>query len=79
MRSCWRMRRREICIEPKVIAAQARRMLKDPRVRALAVEFGGNWLDFRRFEEIEHGRSRAVSHLHAMICAMRCLRSRFGS
>jgi hypothetical protein len=37
---------------PKVIAAQARRMLKDPRVRALAVEFGGNWLDFRRFEEI---------------------------
>jgi len=38
--------------EPKVIAAQARRMLKDPRIRALAVEFGGNWLDFRRFEEI---------------------------
>ncbi len=38
--------------EPEVIAAQARRMLKDPRVRALAVEFGGNWLDFRRFEEL---------------------------
>jgi hypothetical protein len=37
---------------PEVIAAQARRMLKDARVRALAVEFGGNWLDFRRFEEI---------------------------
>lgn len=36
----------------QVIAAQARRMLKDPRIRALAVEFGGNWLDFRRFEEI---------------------------
>lgn len=36
---------------PEVLAAQARRMLKDPRVRALAVEFGGNWLDFRRFEE----------------------------
>jgi hypothetical protein len=35
-----------------VIAQQARRMLKDARVRALAVEFGGNWLDFRRFEEI---------------------------
>ena len=27
-------------------------MLKDPKVRALAVEFGGNWLDFRRFEEL---------------------------
>jgi hypothetical protein len=38
--------------QPKVIAGQARRMLRDPRIRALAVEFGGNWLDFRRFEEI---------------------------
>jgi len=38
--------------EPPVIAAQARRMLQDPRIRALAVEFGGNWLDFRHFEEI---------------------------
>jgi hypothetical protein len=38
--------------KPMVIAAQARRMMKDPRIRALAVEFGGNWLDFRRFEGI---------------------------
>jgi hypothetical protein len=38
--------------EPKVIVGQARRMLKDSRIRALAVEFGGNWLDFRRFEEL---------------------------
>ena len=38
--------------DPKVITAQARRMLQDPRSRALAVEFGGNWLDFRRFEGI---------------------------
>ncbi len=37
---------------PKVIAAQARRMLADARVRSLAVEFGGNWLDFRRFENL---------------------------
>jgi mono/diheme cytochrome c family protein len=36
---------------PEVLAAQAHRMLRDPRVRALALEFGGNWLDFRRFEE----------------------------
>lgn len=36
---------------PEVLAAQARRMMKDPRIRALALEFGGNWLDFRRFEE----------------------------
>lgn len=38
--------------EPNVIAAQARRMLQDPRARALAVEFGGSWLDFRHFEQI---------------------------
>jgi hypothetical protein len=36
--------------KPEVLAAQVRRMLKDGRVRALATEFGGNWLDFRRFE-----------------------------
>lgn len=36
---------------PEVLAAQARRMLRDARVRGLALEFGGNWLDFRRFEE----------------------------
>jgi hypothetical protein len=38
--------------QPDVLSAQARRMVKDARVHALAVEFGGNWLDFRRFEEI---------------------------
>jgi hypothetical protein len=37
--------------QPEVLKAQARRMLRDPRVRGLATEFGGNWLDFRRFEE----------------------------
>jgi hypothetical protein len=26
-------------------------MLKDPRARGLAIEFAGNWLDFRRFEQ----------------------------
>jgi hypothetical protein len=37
--------------QPAVLAAQARRMLRSPKVRALALEFGGNWLDYRRFEE----------------------------
>jgi hypothetical protein len=37
---------------PEVLVRQARRMLKDERVRRLATEFGGNWLDFRRFEEL---------------------------
>jgi hypothetical protein len=36
---------------PAVLVAQARRMMRDSRVRGLATEFGGNWLDIRRFEE----------------------------
>jgi hypothetical protein len=34
-----------------VLVAEARRMLRDDRVRGLATEFAGNWLEFRRFEE----------------------------
>lgn len=37
--------------KPEVLAAQTRRMLRDDRVRALATEFGANWLDVRRFEK----------------------------
>jgi hypothetical protein len=37
--------------KPEVLTAQVRRMLHDPKVRGLASEFAGNWLDFRRFEE----------------------------
>lgn len=36
---------------PEALARQARRMLRDDRVRGLATEFAGNWLDVRRFEE----------------------------
>ena len=35
----------------QVLVAQLRRMVQDDRVRGFAVEFAGNWLDFRRFEE----------------------------
>ena len=34
-----------------VLLAQVRRMLKDERASRMATEFGGNWLDFRRFDE----------------------------
>lgn len=37
--------------KPGVLTAQARRMARDPRIRGLATEFAGNWLDIRRFEE----------------------------
>jgi hypothetical protein len=37
--------------KPEVITAQARRMMKDPRANGLAVEFTGNWLEFRQFQQ----------------------------
>jgi hypothetical protein len=37
--------------KPEILRAQARRMLQDKRVRNFAIEFAGNWLDFRRFEQ----------------------------
>ena len=37
--------------ERAVLTHQTRRMLRDERIRRLAIEFGGNWLDFRRFQE----------------------------
>src|SRR5215510_2483386 len=45
--------------KPVVLKAQVRRMLKDDRAHGLATEFGGNWLDFRRFEHhnaVDRGR-----------------------
>src|ERR1700678_213669 len=36
--------------KPAILLAQARRMMKDSRVRGLATEFTGNWLAFRLFE-----------------------------
>ena len=38
--------------KPEVLLAQARRMLKDERARGLAIDFAGNWLDYRRFEDL---------------------------
>jgi hypothetical protein len=51
--------------QPAVLLAQARRMLRDDRVRGLATEFGGNWLDIRRFEEhnaVDRGRFPAFTN-----------------
>ncbi|HVY34113.1 MAG TPA: DUF1592 domain-containing protein, partial [Caulobacteraceae bacterium] len=36
--------------KPQVLLAQARRMLKDPKVSGMATEFTGNWLAFRQFQ-----------------------------
>ena len=34
-----------------LLLAQAHRMMKDEHIKDFATEFGGNWLDIRRFEE----------------------------
>lgn len=39
--------------DPKILAEQTRRMLKDDRVRALAAEFGTQWLHVRGFAELK--------------------------
>jgi mono/diheme cytochrome c family protein len=36
--------------DPAVLAQQTRRMLKDPRTRALGLEFGAQWIHLRDFE-----------------------------
>ena len=43
---------------PVVLAAEVRRMLKDPRSRALAENFGGQWLQFRALESVTRDRQR---------------------
>ena len=37
--------------DPQVLAHQAGRMLKDPRSRALAIEFATQWLEVRNFDQ----------------------------
>ena len=36
--------------EPTVLVSEVERMLRDDRIRGLAVEFGSQWLDFQRFQ-----------------------------
>lgn len=41
-----------------VLEAQVRRMLRDPRARSLAEQFGGQWLQFRALESLTRNRER---------------------
>lgn len=43
---------RGILRDPKVLAAQVRRMLKDSKSRALVENFGGQWLELRKLESV---------------------------
>ncbi len=44
--------------DPGVLAAQVRRMLRDPKADALAEQFGGQWLQFRALESLTRNRER---------------------
>jgi hypothetical protein len=44
--------------DPNVVAYQVRRMLRDPKSRALAEQFGGQWLQFRALESVTRDRER---------------------
>jgi mono/diheme cytochrome c family protein len=44
--------------QPKVLAAQVQRMLKDPKSRALVENFGGQWLELRKLESVKPDRGR---------------------
>ena len=39
--------------EPQILAEQTKRMWKDQRVRALAIEFGTQWIHVRGFDELK--------------------------
>lgn len=38
-------------LKPEVLAAQVKRMMKDPKAEALAREFAGQWLEFKGFDK----------------------------
>jgi hypothetical protein len=44
--------------EPRVLEAEVRRMLHDPKSQALAEHFGGQWLQFRALESVTRDRER---------------------
>ena len=52
------MRRTEKLSDPAVLAAQVRRMLKDPKAKALVQNFAGQWLELRRLESLTPDRER---------------------
>jgi mono/diheme cytochrome c family protein len=44
--------------DPKILAFQVRRMLRDPKAQALAENFGGQWLQFRALESLTRDRDK---------------------
>lgn len=56
--------------EPKTLAAQARRMLKDPKTRRLATEFGTAWLHLYDFRDMNEKSERHFPDFNGLRDAM---------
>jgi hypothetical protein len=55
--------------DPKVLAAQVERMLKDDRLRNIAVEFGTQWLHVRGFDELKEKNEKLFPTFDAKLRA----------
>jgi hypothetical protein len=51
--------------DPKLLADETRRMLKDDRVRALATEFGTQWIHVRAFDELNEKNEKLFPTFNA--------------
>jgi hypothetical protein len=52
-------------VDPKVLTAQTQRMLKDDRVRMLAIEFGTQWIHIRGFDELKEKNEKLFPTFNA--------------
>ena len=57
--------------QPEVMAAEVRRMLKDPKSRALVESFGGQWLELRKLEAVKPDRERFPEFDEYLLRSMR--------
>jgi mono/diheme cytochrome c family protein len=55
--------------DPKVLAEQTRRMLQGPQVRALAIEFGTQWLHVRGFDDLKEKNEKLFPTFDAKLRA----------
>ena len=53
--------------DPKVLADQTRRMLKDERLRALAIEFGTQWIHVREFDTLKEKNEKLFPTFNATL------------
>ena len=55
--------------KPEVLAAQSGRMLKDERLRALAIEFGTQWIHVRNFDQLKEKNEKLFPEFDAKLRA----------